>query len=537
MDRIEKLKEQLKLPLVDMEVIIRKDLLKKLLYENITKTKDKNDIEKCKEMDDLAQDVITLGTKIIAQETLENQKKLYEIIKENYQFRARRYFRDFLIATEWNFSDDMKLYGVRKLVFDDWAEYLQDLEYGKLRGLSISAPPRTGKALSMDSKILTPKGWKLMKDMQEGDMVIGADGKPAEVLGVFPQGIKDMYRVSFDDGTSVKCSGDHLWTVQTRDDRVNKKKRTVKTTDMLKNVLVEKGKRKNYTIDYVEPVEFENNLKEDDLHPYLLGALIGDGYICYKRACKIGLSSKDEDLLKRVEQILPETDKIKYDKQYDYTITKKKGIRNKKGYPIKSTTAEKICEYELYGCKSESKFIPRKYLYSSVENRIELLRGLMDTDGYADGSGTAEYATVSSRLADDITELARSLGGRVTKGEKNGSYIDKNGNRKMCKKVYRLYIKMPLNPFWIERKASKYITRDRHIRKYKYITSIERIPDEECQCIYVNNKEHLFVTDGYNLTHNTAIGTQFFMWCMLRHPEKSCFFVSHTRSNGKESIL
>lgn len=142
-ERIAKLREQIKLQLTDMEMIKRKNLLKQLLFESITKIKDKNDIQKCKEMDDLAQDIITLGTRIIKDETLENQQKLYEIIKENYQFRARRYFRDFLIATEWNFSDDMKFYAIRRIVFDDWIEWLQSLEEGKLRGLSISAPPRT----------------------------------------------------------------------------------------------------------------------------------------------------------------------------------------------------------------------------------------------------------------------------------------------------------------------------------------------------------------------------------------------------------
>lgn len=144
-EQIQKLRQQLKLPLIDMDRIQRLNLLRQLLYSQITKTRDKNDIEKCFEMDGIAQEIIELGSKIIKYEDLENQKKLYEIIKENYQFRGRRYFRDFLIATEWNFDDDMKFYNIRKIVFDEWAEYLQNLEEGKLRGLSISAPPRTGK--------------------------------------------------------------------------------------------------------------------------------------------------------------------------------------------------------------------------------------------------------------------------------------------------------------------------------------------------------------------------------------------------------
>lgn len=143
--RIELLKEQLNLPLIDMDRIERMNLLRILLFNKKTKIKDKNDIEKCKEEDIISKKIIQLGSEIINNETFENQKRLYEIIKENYQFRGRRYFKDFLIAIEWNFDNDMKFYNIRKTVFNEWIEYLQLLEYGELRGLSISAPPRTRK--------------------------------------------------------------------------------------------------------------------------------------------------------------------------------------------------------------------------------------------------------------------------------------------------------------------------------------------------------------------------------------------------------
>ena len=510
------------------------NVLKGLKYELI---KDKNDKEKCAEVDELANQIISFGYEIIKKLDLAEQTETYKIIKSNYQFLGRRHLKEFMISIEWDFTEDMKFYDIRKIVFDEWIEELENLEYSILNGLSISAPPRTGKALSMDSNILTPNGWVKNRDIKPGDYAIGSDGKPVEILEVFPQGITDMYEITFDDRTKVKCSGDHLWTVQTRDDRKNNKKRTVKTSDMINNYLVENGKRKNYCIDYVKPVEFKNHLTEDDLHPYILGALIGDGYICHKNGDRIVFTTKDLQILKRFEKLLPKTDKIKYEKQYDYVITKKENIRNSKGYPIKSKTSSKLNEYNLYGKHSIDKFIPKKYLYSSIENRIELLRGLMDTDGSTDGSATVEFSTISKQLAEDMTELARSLGARVTKGEKIGKYKKDDGTVVECNKVYRLHMKFPINPFWLKRKSEKYVTRDMHIRKFKYISNIKKLPDEESQCIYVNSEDHLFVTDGYNLTHNTGVGTIFFMWCMLRHPEKSCFFVSHTRCNGKKSIF
>ena len=479
--------------------------------------------DKIKEIDEIAKLLIVEGTKF-ASESKDKEKlvRVVEFIKEGYQVRGRRHFEDFLIAVEWNYNWENKPYEIRKNVLREWVEWLEDLEYGRLKVLSISAPPRTGKALSLDSKVLTPKGWKEMRDIHEGDEVIGADGKSCNVLGVFPQGITDLYRVTFDDNTSVKCSGDHLWEVQTRDDRCCGKKRIVKTTDMIKNVMVENCTRRNYSIDYVEPVEFENTLEEDDLHPYLLGILIGDGGLHGHT-----FTSKDKEIVDRFRKLMPKTDKLTYKSNYDYTYAKKEDTRNSKGYIIKSTITKKLEEYGLEKTKSTNKFIPKKYLYSSIENRIELLRGLMDTDGYC-GGAINEFCTTSKQLSEDVTELARSLGGRVTIGEKIGKYKDKNGKIVECNKAYRLYIKMPINPFYLKRKAEKCITREKHIRKYKYIAKIEKIPDEETQCIYVDNESHLFVTDGYNITHNTFLGVRYFVWCMLRHPDRSCFFVSHT---------
>lgn len=519
-EKINKLKEQLRTISMPAFLKVQKlNVLRCLKYDLIV---NKNDRELCKEVDEIANELIDLGYNYIEKATDEEKVETYKIIKECYQMLGRRHFKEFMISIEWDFADDMKFYDIRKNVFDDWIKDLEALEYGNLEGLSISAPPRTGKALSLDSNILTPTGWVKMRDIHEGDKVISADGKPAEVLGVFPQGIKSMYKIIFDDETEVKCSGDHMWTVQTRDDRKNKKERVVTTEDMLKNLYAEKGARKNYSIKYVEPVQFENKLNNDDLHPYVVGCLIGDGTLCKKKSIKI--TNPDKDILQKIEKLLPDTDKLKFERDYDYNIVKKKDERDSKGYPLKSKTKLKLIEYGLDGTHSYDKFIPKKYLYSSIENRIELLRGLMDTDGYGGNiskkTSNAEFSTTSKQLSEDVAELARSLGARVIIKQRMGKYRDKDGNIKETRINYRVYIKSPINPFYCKRKAEGYVTKEQTVRQVKYISAIEKIPDEECQCIYVNHPSHLFVTDGYNLTHNTGIGTIFFMWCMLRHPRK-----------------
>lgn len=445
-------------------------------------------------------------------------------------------FMHFLVCMEWNYPQSMKFYSNRICVMGEWAHQLERLEMGELDLLGLSAPPRSGKEQPLSSKILTPDGWKTMGDMKIGQKVIGADGKSCDVVGIFPQGYKDIYRVTFDDKTFVDCGINHLWEVQTRDDRKNKRSRVVSTEKLMENLYVENGTRKNYTIEYVQPVEFNSKLTPNDLHPYVLGALIGDGHL---RKHSTGFASKDMDILGRLLKFLPDTDtvvKCKGD-NCDYSIVKKDmSIRNKKGHMVQPKTLKKLCEYGLTGCRSEDKFIPEKYLYASKNERIELLKGLMDTDGYAGGSSNTynEFTTVSPKLRDEFVELVRSLGGRVTVSEKMGSYKKQTGEKVICQKVYRITFNLEINPFSCQRKRDNFLPRAK--RKNKYIVSIERVRKEECQCIYVNHPRHLYVTDGYNLTHNTGIGELFLSWIIGRHPDKSTLFATHTNGMAVKAM-
>lgn len=440
-------------------------------------------------------------------------------------------FQCFLTCMEWNYPPSMKFYANRICVLQDWAHKLQQLEAGDLDILGLSAPPRSGKEQPLSSHILTPTGWTTMGDLFVGQKVIGADGRACTVLGIIPQGVKDVYRVTFDDDTYAECGINHLWEVQTHDDRCRNHYRVVSTEELMKHLYVECGKRKNYTVRYVKPVEFNSELTPSDLSPYVLGALLGDGHF---RKHSVGFTSADDDILSRISKLLPKTDMIVHCKpgkfnKYDYSIIKEdNSVRNSHGYMIPTETMRLIESYGLSECRSEDKFIPNKYLYASVGERIELLRGLMDTDGYAGESGNTynEFCTVSKQLKNDIVELIRSLGGRVAVNEKQGSYRNADGKKVICQKVYRIAFNMEINPFFCERKRKSFVPRS--VRNHKYITKIEKVRQEECQCIYVDSPDHLYVTDGYNLTHNTGIGELFLAWIIGRHPDKSTLFATHT---------
>ena len=400
----------------------------------------------------------------------------------------------------------------------DIFQALNDMEiYDKYDMLLISMPPRVGKALKNSEKVLTPSGWTTMGNIKLGDSVIGYNGKPTEVSGVFPQGERDVYRVTFDDNTHVDCDLEHLWTVKSRDDRRRGGERTVTTKELMGNLYVEGGSRKNYSIDYVEPIEFENILNEDDIHPYLLGALLGDGSIINS----VDITNQDGEMIDKVIEILPKLDTLSSYGNYRYGIVN----NNSNG---RSVTYNKLNEYGLIGKRSNDKFIPSKYLYTSISNRIELLRGLMDSDGHCNSHGNSsynEYTTVSPYLARGVMELIQSLGGRVTMSTKIGSYI-KNEVKYECQTAYRLTFNMTINPFYVTRKAE--IFRPRNTRLYKYITSIEKVGVEECTCIMVECDKHLFVTNGYNLTHNSQTNIRFQTWIVGRHPENTQLATSYS---------
>jgi hypothetical protein len=379
----------------------------------------------------------------------------------------------------------------------------------------ILAPFGVGKAQPMFSKILTPNGWVTMGDIKIGDDVISRNGKPTKVVGVFPQGKRPIYSVKFNDGTQTLCDSEHLWSVNTINQRNRKTKKdgkiiylepdnsfkVMKTIDMVDNVKVWGGRRLNYKIPNVLPVEF--NKKELPIDPYLLGVILGDGCITVNN--QPHFVTKDNEIISEIGKVY---DKIsiseqirEIEKEIDgELVLVKRSLTKVSLLGIKDS----LVVLELYGTNSGSKFIPKDYLYSSVSDRISLLQGLVDTDGYIDNH-RVEISTVSKELSNNIKELVLSLGGRVSISEK----IGKN-NGKTCKKYYRINFSFPDNgviPSRLNRKRIKFNNRIKYSNN-KFIESIEYYGEEEAKCIMVDNPEHLYVTDDYIVTHNTTMMTK-----------------------------
>lgn len=456
-----------------------------------------------------------------------------KILQNNYYYLGRYLFSYYLVAIEFGIMPEKQFLAPRTSVLMPIAKKLEKFYY-KPKAIEVIAMPQgTGKEQPLSSNILTPNGWTKMGNIKVGSEVIAADGSIAKVTGVFPKGIKDVYRVYFDDNTYVDCGLEHLWEVSTRKDRIRKDvPRIITTEEMLNNIITEK-KYKNYSIRLVKPIQFTKKTDYKDLDPYILGSLIANGNF---NEHHITFSTSDEEIANKINKLLPNKDTlIKYKSKYVYGITKKKDTRNSLGHFTNTYTVKKIKEYGLIGKKSEEKFIPKKFLYSDYEDRIELLRGLMDNDGYINKkSGTScVYITTSEQLCKDMLELIRGLGGKASYSIKQGKYR-KNNKYITCKAVYQICFTIEENPFFVSRK--RILHKGIQYNFKKFITKINKVRQEECQCIMIAHPEHLYVTDGYTLTHNTEIGKRFMSFCIGNAPNLPNMMVSYSASLAKDKF-
>lgn len=382
----------------------------------------------------------------------------------------------------------------------------------------ISGQMGTGKAQPLDAMVLTPAGWRSMGSLSVGDSVVDPDGGVATVTGVFPQGEKDVYRVTFTDGSCTECCDDHLWAVRTADSKMKGRPfrvlplKEIRSSLHLSSTHSGGGKNLRWYIPIAAPVEFVQ--QELPIDPYLLGVLLGDGCMASKNA--VSFSTADGYVADSVSALLPSGIKAvkRTGSPYDYSIT-----TGQRGGVVVNPVLSCIRELGLSGVRSYDKFIPRKYLFSSALQRLALLQGILDTDGSTDGRirGAIEFNTSSKQLSDDVLSLVRSLGGTATVRERHTTYTH-GGEKRRGRLSYRMVIRLPSGvcPFRLPRKESLY----RPSLKYgpsRGVKSVEFVGRKECQCISVSSKRSLYVTDDFIVTHNTYIG----------------MMIAHTHANGK----
>ena len=371
-----------------------------------------------------------------------------------------------------------------------------------------------GRAQPLGSPVLTPLGWKEMGELEVGDHVIGSDGQPTRVLGVYPQGEKDSYRVTFSDGSSVLCCEEHLWTVQTASDkRRGRPGRVLETRQMLGNLKAAHQYR--YEIPLLSgPAQLPE--QSVPLDPYALGLLLGDG--CTTCATTPSFASADTELVEALEIALNPAQTVSAEPilalthrgNYDSTLRHTQGGRGSVQTANPVTLA--LHQLGLDGKTSSQKFVPEMYKQNSAAVRHAVLQGLLDTDGgpvtQTNRTCRVQYSSASPQLAADVTELVQSLGGtarrrlRPAEGRKPGLARGREVFHRHDAHVLDIRLPADILPFRLGRKAEKYAELGGG-RPTRFVTNIEKVGREEMQCIRVAAADALYVTEQYVVTHNT----------------------------------
>lgn len=417
---------------------------------------------------------------------------------------SERYFNDPSAWCEYMLGD--KMWSKQALISRDIV---------KNRNVAVKAAHGTGKALTLDTPIPTPSGWTTMGALQVGDLVLNEQGSPVPVVAVSDTWTEDTYRVTFDDGTFVDCAAQHEWNVidtksrpqGVRDWRDNwGVTRTLETRDLAASV--ETGGQKRWRVPLTKPLELP--AVELPIDPYVFGAWLGDGT---SNRAAITTHPEDVEILDRFRQA-------------GYSVEARKGSYCW-SFADKGQFISAIRRLNVY----QNKHVPMLYLRASIEQRREVLRGLLDTDGHIDARGLVSIDLASELLANGVVELVRSLGGRVTVRPRpmalNGRVV---GTR------WRMSIRVTdFNPFSLTRKASRWSVPVNQASRFtqRTIVSVERIETTPTRCITVGGHSHLFLAgSGMVPTHNSwLVAVLICWWIDTRYPKA---FVASTAPSVKQ---
>lgn len=364
-----------------------------------------------------------------------------------------------------------------------------------------------GKMQGVNESVCTPFGIKRFGDIKVDDFVIGKDGLPTRVIKIWEHGEQDLYKITFTDGSFTHCGLEHLWLVSyssTKHKKNNVRVREwgVQTTEQIiswmdKGLVDSAGVKKHPLIPLCDPVHFNRTYKTDqfNLDSYVVGLLLGDGCITKQ----LGITSEDMECISAVEKealrlgCRTRLNQKKESSCFDLSIT-----NNSKLIAL-------LIKLGIYGHKADTKFIPEIYKTASIEQRIAIIQGLCDSDGYIDARGHPSFCSISKQLAEDVQYMIRSLGGKATITSRIPTFRSK-GILKDGQRAYNVTIRTNNDGmlFRLQRKLDR-------IKKYNggcalknRIESIDFSHREECRCITVDAPDGLYLTNDFIVTHNST---------------------------------
>ena len=395
------------------------------------------------------------------------------------------------------------------------ADAFERVAKGELKRLIINMPPR--HAILTNMKIPTANGFKTIADLKVGDYVFGPDGKPVEVLGksgVFKG--RELYRVWTDDGAYIDVDGEHLWTVRldrkrsiyhdyTTEQLWQRQNGAVLRTNRNGKAEVVQGKRVKLEnvrlprLPDVSPVQYEP--LDLPIDPYVLGVWLGDG-----SSSQAVITMHDDD----AALIRPEIERRGYkttDQKTKFTF----GILN---FKVKLKNAGLL----------ENKHIPDVYLLGSEQQRRDLLKGLMDTDGNISKAGQCFFAQSNKKLIQQVQQLIHSLGIKANLLESRATLNGKDYGPTWKLSFYASDIA------FLPRKENRTLKKSPGFGRYIKIEKLGQTGDT--QCIKVDREDGLFLAgDGYICTHNTKSEFASYLlpaWFLGKFPKKKIIQTAHT---------
>lgn len=360
--------------------------------------------------------------------------------------------------------------------------------------VAVRAGHKVSKDLANDTPVLTPRGWTTHGALRVGDEVFAPDGTRTRIVSTTRHRARPMMRVYFEDGSHIDASETHDWVVRTRELRKSRcaPRPAVKMTtrELFESQRVPNGPGRsicNFTVDLPAPLQMDD-AKGLPIDPYLLGLWLGDG--AAKQAVFTGIDGLEQAFASAGYEVTP--------------------LRARPSFYVKGLLPD-LRHAGVLG----NKHVPDAYKLASAEQRLALLRGLMDTDGCCTARGRASFANTNRRLADDVAELARSLGQKVRIAERRAAL-----NGEDCGPCWVVQWASSLNCFALERKSARLKTSRRKKAHAHRRIAIERVEGLDglhaTQCIEVDHPSHLYLA-GRSLvpTHNshTIAGVALWYYC------------------------
>lgn len=443
----------------------------------------------------------------LAKTDLPLARNFFSLHKQVLHAAAKEDFDSYCLYLEFNRDPEKKFYLPRRKILKVLVDDLQDLSEGKIDFLGISLPPRVGKLLSDDTPIMTRDGWKNHGDLIVGDYVVGLDGEYKRVEHVFPKDVAD-YEVEFTNGERIRCHGKHEWVVYNRH---KQKWETIETEEMLRQGIEsgepnKRGHRYHFLLPAAEPMDGQN--MDLPIDPYVFGLWLGDG-----STSTPSMTICDTDI-----RLVYEVVRRGYGIRCAYTqVGCKRYVFNGLRDDLQKVG---LCK----GHRAREKYIPEIYLRASISQRLELLAGLIDTDGTVDQkhSNRVSFSTTNIDICDGICELISSFGWRFSKvvHPPCTSSSGVEGKKDVYTILFCPTMKIPCR---LQRKKVFYKAQHRRIA----VKAIRRIEPVSGNCIQV---EGGIYRAGRSMlpTHNSTLCIFFMTWIMGKRPDVASVMSGHS---------